>query len=705
MERALVLKKQRDGRLLAVIGDLPCYTPAVPTAPEGFLNGSVTKRKDQRWARNFPSEEEIEAMPEHEQDALRAREAGRLLDGGGAWFLNDGEPTYLTPDHYFFLTHFQLPNGDYAEFREADVKDFMWSVAVSEDEQCIGGIFMGARQRGKTARRAARHLRVAMTTPGVHLGIQSKTDDDAKEILNGYISHALREMSALIKPVTSLSTDDAQTQIAFKAPARRGKAGQAAKKVKALNSRINRKNSKANAYDGRTLYEVLSDEWAKKQEYDTEERMTVISRMMWRKGKRIGRIWMPSTIDEKDDFEVEMPRRIWDNSNPTQRNPNGRTKTGLVRLFISTHEGNILDDYGRSDLAASIADWELNAPDKDSDPIGYRRYCRANPRDPEDGFASANRDSTFNLDNLDAARDANTAYFNKHGRYRWVQADLVWEDEVERTRVKVSPNGKNGRFKLIEQALPVDRNAVLACGTHTSMYGTFTKYKPLHEARNVVGCDPYNARKVANLGAASKAAAYAFWKPDELHERERFDAIGKEVFGYWPSDSFFVEYIGRPPTPDIFFEDMVKLCHLLGAPILIENNKDALLAYFEDRGYGDFMAGKISIVASENNKLDKKKKKGDVTPGMAAATGTTEQWAERISSFTHGPLGQDYRRMPFLEQIKSVTDLNIKDTQKYDAAVATGWTLLLARKFRRVPPPPPPRDSYRVSSLLAFDAV
>ena len=704
-EYGVKYKKAKNGRLQAEVGGYVVVTPPVPSTPEGFINGHVTDWRQQKWDRKlaYPTEEAIAAMKPGERDSLRAREAGRLMEGGGAWIMLAGKPFYLTPDHYFFLTHFKLPELEYPTFYEADAKDYLWNVGVENDEYCMGGVMMGARQRGKTARRAARLLRKAMTTPGVLIGIQSMTDDKAKDVLNIFISHALREMSDLIRPVTSLSTDDAQTEIAFKEPARRGKAAQAAPKQLALNSRINRKNAKPGAYDSKTVYELFSDEWAKMQDYDTEKRMTVVSRMMWaRDGKRKGRIWMYSTIDEDEAFEVAMPRRVWDGSDPLVRLANGRTKTGMVRLFISCLEASVVDEFGRNDIPASIALWEANAPNKETDPIGYRRYCRANPRSPEDGFASASKDSTFNLEALDNARDANTTHFNATGRYHWGTYNLEYE-EGDDSKVKYVPT-KNGRFRIVVQALPAVLNAVQADGVHTSILGTFTKWKPLNEARNVCGCDPYNARKVRDLGAASRAAAYAFWKPDELHERDRFiPGTFIERPSYWPSDSFFIEYINRPATPFVFFEDMIKMCHMLGAPILIENNKDALIGHFEDRGYAEFMSGRISIIPSENKKIEKKKKKKTETPSMAASknsqTSTTEQWAERISQFTHGPLILDPRRMPFNEQIESVTTVDLAKTQPYDAAVATGWTFMLARKFRKPAAAPPPREEYALSEL------
>ena len=55
-----------------------------------------------------------------------------------------------------------------------------------------------------------------------------------------------------------------------------------------------------------------------------------------------------------------------------------------------------------------------------------------------------------------------------------------------------------------------------------------------------------------------------------------------------PPNHFFLEYIARPQTAEIFFEDVLMACVFYGMPILIENNKPRLLYHFKRRGYRGF---------------------------------------------------------------------------------------------------------------------
>lgn len=680
----------KDGRLKAHIGEVDVFSPPVPKSKEGFINGHVTKKRDQKWVRDFPTEAEIEQMNEADRGAMQERELKRREEG--CWFYNNGEPVYLTGDNYFYLTHFKLPAGIYPEFREADVKFFWWwKFAVEDDPNCIGGVFMGARQRGKTARAASLLLNYATLNCNVWCGITSKTESDAKDVFQLFIVYGWQNMSEAIRPKLP-SGDSPKTEMVFSAEARRGRKASNSPRQFALNSKIDFKNSKENAYDSKTLARKFTDEAFKKQDANSSERLNVESRMMWPQGFAVGKMLLASTVDEQTDFDPAVSETIWAEANPTELTEAGTTKNGLKRLFMPSFEAYRVDEYGRSLIEESRQHIEQRAP---TDPVKRRGYFRANPRHEQDAFSSGGKDSIFNLENLDAAklRVANLP------SPEWRQVGLEWVDPFDTSKgVKTVDNKVNGRFKIIMRGLPHVLNHVQADGTHDSPLGTMIRYRPLNSALYAVGCDPYDARKVREQGAASKGAGYLFWKADVLHEAERYDAYGNERPDYWPSDSFLVEYVNRPPRPADFYEDMVKLCHLFGCSILPENNKPGIISHFEDRGYGHFIHGKVSIIGSKDRHQNKKKSKND-TPGMAASPDATNQWAERISEFTHGPLGADLRRMPFAHQIKDVAALDILETKKFDAAVATGWTLLLARRFAR--PKPPPLDA-AIGSLSTF---
>ena len=56
----------------------------------------------------------------------------------------------------------------------------------------------------------------------------------------------------------------------------------------------------------------------------------------------------------------------------------------------------------------------------------------------------------------------------------------------------------------------------------------------------------------------------------------------------FPMNHFFLEYISRPATAEIFYEDVLMALHFYGMPILVENNRPGLLKYIARRGYRGF---------------------------------------------------------------------------------------------------------------------
>ena len=55
-----------------------------------------------------------------------------------------------------------------------------------------------------------------------------------------------------------------------------------------------------------------------------------------------------------------------------------------------------------------------------------------------------------------------------------------------------------------------------------------------------------------------------------------------------PSNEFFLEYIARPQTAEIFFEEVLMAVYILWYANICENNKPRLLYHFKNRGYRGF---------------------------------------------------------------------------------------------------------------------
>ena len=60
---------------------------------------------------------------------------------------------------------------------------------------------------------------------------------------------------------------------------------------------------------------------------------------------------------------------------------------------------------------------------------------------------------------------------------------------------------------------------------------------------------------------------------------------------------YFFEYIARPQTAEIFFEDVLMALVFYGMPLLAENNKPRLLYYLKRRGYRGYSMNRPDTVS------------------------------------------------------------------------------------------------------------
>ena len=142
------------------------------------------------------------------------------------------------------------------------------------------------------------------------------------------------------------------------------------------------------------------------------------------------------------------------------------------------------------------------------------------------------------------------------------ELSFQWENAEQDTKVIFVPN-KNGRF-TVSWVPPVH--------LQNKRYRKNNTNYPGNEHIGAFGCDPYDIS-----GTVDKRGSKG-----SLHGLTKFSMEDA------PPNHIFLEYIARPQTAEIFFEDVLMACIFYGMPILIENNKPRLLYYFKKRGYRGF---------------------------------------------------------------------------------------------------------------------
>lgn len=525
-------------------------------------------------------------------------------------------------------------------------------------------------------------LEYASRTANKHVGMQSKTEEDAEDLFKRAVVESWLKLPAYFSPKFSNSASLEIKQIKFEAPSIKGKGsrreGGGAVQEAGLNTYIDYAASLVGAYDGDPkMGFYLHDELGKKQLQDPLKRWSIVRKIFKQKNVLIAKSFHTSSVGEEiEEKGVERIKKFWDQSNPNKLLDNGETESGLFRLFSPNYVGYVWDEYGMDCKEESIAEFKARrqAHERSGDTTDLLGEKRANPFTIDEALLPESSGGVYNqlilsdsVQKIDYHNLECHTYENIPQLYR-----LKWENPETKDKVIAEQyDSKTGKDKSLYRFefswLPPDStmmNRVEAQGTVITPFGMQTRFIPKNSVNFGVAVDPVDHFAVVDEVRASKFSANGFWKYDPINEQKA------DLPDYWPSGSFIFRYVQRIKN-EVMYEDMVMACHLLGCKILYENNKPGIGTYFINRGYTAFLDG---WEGSEKNG-----KYGIAASGQAIGkyVETTEAWIEDEKN----GLKSDWRRCPFKEILTQWMNFNPKDTKKYDEAVSASYTLLSCLRY------------------------
>tara|TARA_R100000149_G_C5857573_1_gene124446 strand:- start:78 stop:1169 length:1092 start_codon:yes stop_codon:yes gene_type:complete len=319
-------------------------------------------------------------------------------------------------------------------------------------------------------------------------------------------------------------------------------------------------------------------------------------------------------------------------------------------------ENNVKGIDGYEITTGVIEHWENEVDGLKDDQDSLNEYYRQFPRTEDHAFRDETKNSLFNLtkiyEQIDYNNDVNNLANISKGNFIWAQG-------IKDSRVMFVPSN-NGRFN-ISWVPPnnLQNNIILKNGL---------KY-PGNEHIGAFGCDSYDISGTVD-GRGSKGA---------LHGLTKFSMEDA------PANHFFLEYISRPETAEIFFEDVLMACVFYGMPILAENNKPRLLYYFKRRGYRGFSINRPDKIWNKLSTTEKEiggipNSSEDVKQAHAAAI---ESYIEEFV----GKLENNYGDMYFQDTLIDWSGFNINNRTKYDATISSGLAIMACNKNRYRPIP------------------
>ena len=587
----------------------------------------------------------------------------------GVWFYNNGVPTYITGRHYMMLQWSKMDIG-YASYLEFQRRLFVHFAACESDDRSIGQMYTKCRRSGYTNMSAAILVDEGTQVKDKLLGIQSKTGKDAQEnIFMKKVVPMFKSYPFFFKPIQD-GTTNPRMELAFREPSKRiTKKNKTSNKGEALNTVINWKNTTNNAYDGEKLHMLYLDESGKwERPTDIREAWRIEKTCLIVGRKIIGKCLMGSTVNPMDKGGQQY-KELWRDSDPEDRNANGRTKTGLYRLFIPAYEAleGFFDRHGNP----IVEDPEEGVETIDGDivKIGAKTYLK-NERDALKGDARELnefiRQFPFTID--EALRDSiEGSTFNIGKIYEQVQynqelfpnpvvkGNFSWKDGAQDSEVVFSPN-KDGRWRISWMPKAELRNKYLV------KYG---KKHPANDHIGVGGVDSYDLDSTTD-NRGSKGACHLY---------NKFNMAA-------PSNMFVAEYASRPPLAKIFYEDILMAAVFYGYPLLIENNKYGIVRHFEARGYEEYVMKRPEHLKAPNAATNVK------TRGIPSnSVDVIQAHAHAIEAYVEEHVGingetGEMGKMYFDRTLEDWIGYKIDNRTKFDLTISSGLALLAAQKSK-----------------------
>lgn len=478
-----------------------------------------------------------------------------LYRRGGFWFSNNGEPTYITGTHWYYLSVFNIDIG-LPKYRDVD-REFFYCWAREVEDPCSYGLtYLTKRRNGKSYQSACIGVELATRIEMFNVGIQSKTETDAKKLFRKAVSSPYKQLPYFFQPSKTKSSSTGKIsdkEIRFVS----GKDGDSDDE---LGGYIDYRSNGEGDYDGEKLGYYFADEVGKKQDCDINERWRTVRKCLTDfTGEILGKTIHTTTVEDMGGRCGKSYKQMWDQSNQEERQNNGRTKSGLSRFFVSGDRVRHLDKFGKANIELALIDIMGERDAEKGNPRALAKVIRQDPLNTREPFLSDGDQCPFNSMLLNGREQEIDPAYSSHlnlyrrGNFKPKDIDNPWAgvDFIE---------NPNGLVYMIEEPPEEIRNRITfrmqyQCPGNSHLYS--------------MGVDTYDHRIVMNK------------------ENERDLSDGSWSILKKPSDTYSTEmdnglvcyFRKRLEDPIQFYKQTIMAMIYFGVEALIERNKPGLLNY------------------------------------------------------------------------------------------------------------------------------
>jgi hypothetical protein len=600
----------------------------------------------------------------------------------GFWFLNNGVPTYITGSNYMYLQWASIDIG-YPDYRDANrIFHYYWE-GCKADYRSFGISYLKIRRSGFSFMASSEGTNEGTLAKNARIGMLSKTGADAKKMFTDKLVPIFWRYPFFFKPIQD-GMDKPKTELSFRIPAakitkKNMYETSSDEELEGLDTSIDWKDTTDNSYDSEKLKLLIHDEsgkWLKPNNIINNWRVTKTCLRLG--SKIIGKCMMGSTSNALSKGGSNF-KKLHNESDTSKRSGNGQTKSGLYSLFIPMEfnmEG-FIDRYGFPVMRTpdvpilgidggmieqgAIDYWENEVEALKDDPDALNEFYRQYPRTESHAFRDESKMSLFNLTKIYQQIDYNESLIKEH---HITKGSFSWKDGIKDTKVIFTPNN-NGRFLVGWTPKPIMQNRIIEKNG--------IKY-PGNDHLGAFGCDSYDISGVVG-GGGSNGSLHGL---TGMHMDEA------------PVNTFFLEYIARPQTAEIFFEDVLMAIVFYGMPILAENNKPRLLYHLKNRGYRGFSLNRPDKPYIKLSKTEKElggipNSSEDIKQAHAAAI---ESYIEKHIGLADDEVYRDMGDMGDMVFNRTLEDwarFDINNRTAHDASISSGLSCMAVQKHLYLP--------------------
>jgi hypothetical protein len=570
------------------IGEYSIQLPDLPKEKDIInYNKSI---KDQKVIPNAIPKEILTWSPDLMEDYIIKEFHKRIH---GVWYFIKGEPYYLPGTAYTYYNYWREEKGYIPNFRIEGLEFFLLWDYIEKDPNCLGMLDIKARRLGDTDKSLFLLWHYGSLHRMSKIGMQHTTDEDSKKNFMRMCTSASK-MPFFFKPI-SKNVDIPSSELIYDLPEEKTSKDilNTQKENYGFNgllSRFTYESTKNGKYDGQRLDRYFMDECFKinPARMDVMEQWGIVKRTMtlFNDSMIVGKAILASTVEDvANGRTLEVAEKMWDYSNPKEKDSYGRTVSGLYRIFRGFELASEVDEYGfhKKAEARLRRDEAIRALEKRGDLVEMARLKRKQPADIHEALGLGGADCPFSTVLLERRTRQIKNGQNALDEYKEdpllpVRGDLHWKNGQFGGLVEWSPN-PDGRFSISKHPDTANNKEIL--------YGNIVL--PGNRFLYRMGVDPIDTLTTSADRSNGGIAIYEPFNPaKELHLV--YDDNGVVLNpDKMVTDRFICTYTYRPDDPFEFFQDCLKCAIYYGVSAYIETDKPYVKNEFVNRGFINYL--------------------------------------------------------------------------------------------------------------------